>query len=176
MIKHYQDYYWKMGKPVGRGVVDPNASTSYKIIVDPYFKRFSVEKYRTGQLDKVVYDSYLFDFRHLKPREQAAWQRETIQEDENTMTSLLRNIDDRAILIEEQTFEKGQCRSCTIKSIHGLPVSVHKMYYKALNDPFNGVVLYDLEERPIMKKTYETDPETGEFTEVISENWNMEEK
>lgn len=174
MIKHYLDFYWKMGKPVGKKVVEANAPISYKIIIDPYFKRFSVEKYLSGKFEKVVYDSYLLDFRHLKPREQAAWQREIIHEDEHSLISLLRNIDDRAILIEEQTFEKGQCRSCTIKSIHGVPVSTHRMYYQALKDPFDGVILYDLEERPVMKKTYQIDPATGEFTEVMHENWDME--
>jgi len=174
MLKHFQNYYWKNGKPVGRCVIEASAPLSYKIVTDPYYKRFSVEKYLSGVFEKVVYDSYLFDFRHLKPREQAAWLRENLVETQENLTCLLRNQDDRAILTEEHSYLGTYCRSCTIRSIHGILLSTHRMYYKALNDPFDGVILYDLEERPIMKKTYQTDPESGEFTEVISEIWDME--
>ena len=62
-----------MGKPYGRDIIDPTvASTSYKIVSDPYFRRFSVEKYQFLQFEKVVYDSYLLDFRHLTVKDQTA--------------------------------------------------------------------------------------------------------
>lgn len=173
MIKHFKDYYWKAGKPIGKEVIDPSSPISYKIIVDPYFRRFSVEKYLEGTFDRVIYDSYLLDFRHVKPHEQAAWQREITEESDQKMVCFLRNQEDRAILIESHTYENGQARSCTLHSIHGIELSTHRMFYKALNDPFDGVVLYDIENRPIMKKTYEVDSESGEFTTLLSENWEM---
>lgn len=176
MIHHYEGYYWKMGKPYGKNIVDANESNiSYKIVPDPYFRRFSVEKYIHGRFDKIIYDSYLLDFRHLKPIDQMAWQKESLEETENSARSLLRNGDDRAILIENYQFEKNLCRSCIVYSIHGLQLATNRMYYKSLKDPFNGVVVYDLENRPVMMKTYEVDDSTGEFTNLLVEEWNMQE-
>lgn len=175
MFKYFRDYYWRGGKPYGIDVVNPlETSPSYKIIVDPYFKRFSVEKYCDNRFDKVVYDSLLLDFRHLTLINQTAWQREIIEEKEDQTVCLLRNQDDRAILLETLTFEKDQCRSCRMSSVHGLPLSEHRMYYNRLQDPFDGVVLYDLEGRPVMMKLYEVDPLTGEFTTLLKEEWDMQ--
>lgn len=175
MYKYYSDYYWKEGKPYGREAVDPSLTNfSYKIVVDPYFKRFSVEKYHFKQFDKVVYDSMLLDFRHLKLINQTAWQREMLKEEEHLSIFLLRNQDDRAILIETIHYEQQQCRWCQTHSIHGLALANHRMYYKNFNDSFDGVILFDLEDRPVLMKIYETDPQTREFTTLLSEEWNMQ--
>lgn len=175
MFKHFRDYYWKSGKPYGIDVVDPSLiSPSYKIIVDPYFKRFSVEKYLYQNFEKVIYDSLLLDFRHLNLIDQTAWQREVIKEEQKETVCILRNQDDRAILIETLTFENHQCRTCWTSSIHGLPLAVHRMFYSTMQDPFDGVVLYDLEERPVMMKLYECDSVTREFTTLLKEEWNMQ--
>lgn len=175
MIPYYQDYSWRNGKPVGRNVIDPSqisdAPQAYKIVIDPYFKRISVEKYSKGQFKKVVYDSQFLDFRKLKPAEQTAWSRELLQEDPSETIHLMRDHYDRLILRETSRFEQNQCRECRISSIHDVLLSVHRMYYKALGDSFNGVVLFDLEEKPVMLKEYEVDPVTGEFTNLIREEW-----
>lgn len=175
MFKYFRDYYWKAGKPYGREIIDPACHpVSYKIVVDPYYKRFSVEKYHTVLFDRVVYDSLLLDFRHLTQEHQIAWQRELLLEDAQQTTCLLRNQEDRVVLKETLSFEGLHCRSCQTSSVHGLPLATHRMYYKSLQDTFDGVVLYDLEERPVMMKIYETDPLTGEFTNLLSEEWNMQ--
>lgn len=175
MFNHYHDYYWKEGKPYGGQKANPSqAPFSYKIIVDPYYKRFSIEKYQYLHFEKVIYDSCLLDFRHLTVEDQIAWQREVLQERKDVSVCLLRNQEDRAILIETLTFEKGHCRSCTISSAHGIPLSHHHMYYRNLNDSFDGVVLYDIEKHPVMLKVYETDFLTGEFTNLLIEEWNMQ--
>lgn len=175
MFKHFQNYYWKAGKPYGLGVVDPiQAPYSYRIVVDPYYKRFSIEKYRYAGFEKIVYDSLLLDFRHLTLKDQMAWQREVLKEENDQSVCLLRNQEDRAVLMEILTFEQNQCRTCLTSSAHGIPLALHRMYYRSLQDPFDGVILYDLEGRPVMMKTYETDPQTGEFTILLSEEWNMQ--
>lgn len=175
MIKHYQSYYWKKGKPYGRDKIeDPTTSLlSYKIVPDPYYRRFSIEKYKKGKFEKIVYDSFLFDFRHLKPEEQAAWQKELIEENNETTRCLLRNQDDRAVLFETYSFHNDHCRSCMIYSIHGLYVAKNCMYYCHLGDSFNGVVLYDSENQPVMMKTYTFDLTSGEFSNLLSEEWDM---
>lgn len=175
MFKYFQDYYWKAGKPYGVEAVDPfQASSSYKIVADPYYKRISIEKYRYTFFDKIIYDSFLLDFRHLTLKDQIAWERETLKEEKDRSICLLRNQDDRGVLMETLTFEHNQCRSCSTSSVHGIPLSIHRMYYRSLTDSFDGVVLYDVEERPVMMKTYETNPQTGEFTDLLSEEWNMQ--
>lgn len=175
MYKHYKNYYWKMGKPYGAEEVDPSqAPFSYKIVSDPYFRRFSIEKYLLTRFEKVVYDSILLDFRHLSLKDQMAWQREVLKEEEDRTICLLRNQDDRAVLMETLTFDQNHCRTCTTHSVHGILLAVHRMFYRALQDAFDGVVLYDLEGRAVMMKSYETDPLTGEFTNLISEEWNMQ--
>ncbi|MFI0435255.1 MAG: hypothetical protein ACH350_05945 [Parachlamydiaceae bacterium] len=175
MFKYFQDYYWKNGKPYGRNEVNPSVSpTSYKIVVDPYFKRFSIEKYLFSNFDKIIYDSILLDFRLLTLEDQTAWQRERLKEEKNSSTTLLRNQDDRVILTESLIFENNQCRSCIIRSIHGVRLSTHRMYYRHVNDQFDGVVLYDNEERIVMMKIYDIDVLTKEFTNLLFEEWDIQ--
>ncbi|MBA2369157.1 MAG: hypothetical protein H0V82_09065 [Candidatus Protochlamydia sp.] len=170
MIKNYQDYYWKAGKPCGRGT--ENKTHFYRILTDPYGKRYSVEKYSNGSFDVVVYDSLLLDFRHLTPMHQTAWQRERLKEEGNQIHCLLRNQDDRAILLEKHYFELNLCVKCEIFSIHRLLVATQHLYYQSKGDSFNGVILFDLENRPVMKKTYAWDGETSEFSALITEEWD----
>lgn len=175
MFKHYESYYWKGGKPYGVREVDPSLSSfSYKIVSDPYYKRISVEKYRYGQFEKVVYDSRLLDFRYLTLKDQIAWQREILEEKKDQSLCLLRDQEDRAILIETLFFDQDRCRRCMTSSIHGIFLAIHRMYYRCLQDDFDGVILYDSEEHPVMMKTYAIDPITGDFSYLLSENWDMQ--
>ena len=171
MIKNYQDYYWKAGKPCGKGIED--SSRYYRILTDPYGKRYSIEKYSDGAFETIVYDSQLLDFRHLTPMHQTAWQREQLKEEGNKIDCLLRNQDDRAILFETHYFEEHFCVKCEIFSIHRLPLATQKLYYQVKGDAFNGVILFDLESRPVMKKTYEWDLKSGEFSALLTEEWNL---
>jgi len=163
-----------MGEPCGRSVVDPSqAEISYKIVVDPNYKRFSIEKYRKNAFFCVIYDSYLLDFRHLNASDQSSWQKEILSKSAESMECLLRDHEDRAILYETYNFESGRCRSCLTTSIHGFPVAISHMYYCELGDNFNGMIISDIEDRPILKKIYEIDSQTKEFSQLISEDWDM---
>lgn len=168
MHKAYKDYYWKDGKPYGKEVTDDLAGLTYRIVVDPYYKRFSVEEYEEGRFKRLVYDSALFDFRALKRPEYAAWRREPIDEE----NSLIRNEEDRLVLIESYLFEGPVCRGCLVATPHGTPVSYHRMHYEKLGDPFNGVILFDANHKPVMKKIYALTPETEEFGELLQEIWS----
>jgi hypothetical protein len=175
MFKHFRDYYWNAGKPYGIENIHPSQiSPSYKIVSDPYYKHISIEKYRDDHFEKVIYDSFLLDFRHLTLKDQIAWEREILKEEKNQTICLLRNQDDRVILIETLSFEQNLCRTCLTSSVHGIPLSIHRTYYRYFEDPFDGVVLYDFEGRPVMMKIYETDQKTGEFTQLLTEEWNMQ--
>lgn len=175
MFSHYHDYYWKDGKPYGKDKTEPALSShSYKIVSDPYFKRISIEKYHFTQFDKIIYDSYMLDFRHLTLKDQMAWRREVLNESEHETVCILHNEDDRAVLFETLTFEGDLCRCCRTSSIHAIPLSQHQMYYSHLNDPFNGLILFDIEHRPVMLKTYEFDLVSNEFTNLELEEWNMQ--
>lgn len=174
MHKCYRNYYWKAGKPYGQELVVPESPLAYKIVTDPYGKRYSIEKYREGQFESVVYDSLLLDFRHLTAANQMAWQRENLKEEETCIVCLLRNQEDRAILLETHHFDKGVCLSCDICSIHGLSLATQRLYYQSKHHPFDGVVLFDLENRPVMMKTYQVDPLSGEFTTLLTEEWDMQ--
>ncbi len=74
MTKYYLDYFWKNGRPQGLKQVSFEQfqleKNTYKVVADPYYKRISVERYSLGMFEGVVYDSALFNFRHLKPAEQ----------------------------------------------------------------------------------------------------------
>lgn len=173
MNMHFCDYYWKAGKPYGRDKVNFDQPASYKIIADPYYKRICVEKYAYGKFTGIVYDSLLLDFRHLQSPDHLAWQREILKEEKDKTVCLLRNQDDRVIFLESLYFEGHLCRSCILHSVHGVHLSTHSMYYESLQDSFNGVILYDIEKRPVMKKSYTVNTFTGEFEELILEEWDM---
>lgn len=172
MTKHYIDYVWKEGKPYGIGQADPSTKTSYKVVADPYNKRISVEQYLDRKFVATIYDSGIFDFRHLRSPDIALWEREVIEEGADYLTCLIRNQDDRVILRETTRFEQGLCRECLIYSPHGILVSRHRMHYTHSQDSFDGVVLYDANDHVVMQKQYKTNAETGEFTDLIKEEWS----
>jgi hypothetical protein len=173
MTKFYRNYIWKKAIPYGIEEVQEGAECAYKIPSDPYRKRIAVEEWRNGKFFRVVYDSALFDFRHLQPADQNAWQKVNVLETKETVTSQIRNQDDRTILIEVYHFEGGICRSCMTSSAHGIPVSQQKMYYIAHGELFNGVILSDMSGRPVMFKSYKCDETTGEYTDLLKEEWDM---
>lgn len=175
MTRHFRDYVWKKGTPHGRVPVEgKNEDISYKIVADPYGKRISIEKYRLGIFDSVVYDSLLLDFRTLNPVSHSAWQTEPLEAAHAGSVYLIRNQDDRLLFKETYVFQGNLCRECHIASAHGIPLSCHKIFYESLNDPFNGVILYDTNWRTVMIKKYEPNPLTGEFETLIEENWDCE--
>lgn len=172
MTKHYQNYAWKDGIPYGVHEIDPSSEVSYKIVMDPYWKRISIEKYLKGYFEGIIYDSILLDFRHLKPSEQMAWQRTVVSETTEMTSCLIRNQDDRVLFIEEY-YKNNECH---VKSAQGILLSIHKIYYEANGDPFNGVILYDINEHPVMFKKYDIDPLVGDFGELLEECWHLADK
>lgn len=171
-MTHYRDYVWKNRIPCGTGVVDPAQEASYKIVMDPYRKRVSIEHYEMGKFAGIAYDSAIFDFRKLEPIQQMAWQREAISEQPTETICLIRDQDDRIILIETQLFEKDLCRECRLVSPQGIEVSTHRIFYRSLHDPFDGVILFDANAHPVMLKRYQVGEE-GNFTDLIEERWDF---
>lgn len=172
MSKHYRDYIWKEGIPYGIEAINPSTPLTYKIPMDPYRKRITIEKYVDGHFESIVYDSAFLDFRHLKPAEQTAWQKVIVSENEQKVVAAIYNQDDRLILFETYSFEKKFCRSCLSTSGQGIPLSNQKMYYKALGDPLNAVILFDINAHPVTFKRYEEDGDSGEFGELVEEIWD----
>lgn len=181
-MKNYDDYVWRKGKPYGtsenrllKDSPSPFSSnrTSYKILSDPYYKRISIEKYVDEAFLGIVYDSALFDFRSLHLEHQTAWQKVLIRETADSAICQIRNHDDRLILIEEYAFVKQHCRECRSFYPHGILISIQKIYYQSLGDSFDGTILYDSNSHPVICKTYQIDPLTGEFSQMIEEEWDM---
>lgn len=172
MTKHYSDYVWKGGIPYGINLSTSNPTT-YKIVMDPYKKRISIEKYESLEFVRLIYDSALLDFRHLKPLEQTAWQKTPVKESPKSILSHIRNQDDRLLFFEECFFEGEYCRECYVTSPHGQLLSIHKMYYEALNDAFNGVILFDSNQHSVMQKKYSIN-ETGTFDKLLHEHWDFD--
>jgi hypothetical protein len=175
VTQYYKDYLWKNGQPYGLHPCskDESCDTSYKIASDPYHKRISVEKYVNRSFSSIIYDSALFDFRHLKQGERLAWQKTSVQEEENSAISHIRNQDDRLILIENYRFEKGLCRECQAYAPFGILISTQKIFYQNLGDPFNGVILFDSNGYSVMSKHYAFDEATREFSELLNEDWEI---
>ncbi len=174
MTKFYKDYTWKEGAPYGIQPLDlpEEVENSYKVVSDPYGKWRSVELYLWGKFNKIIYDSQLLNFRKLHPSEQIGWERELIAETEESSKYLIRNQDDRVVLLEEQFFQNGDCVTCMISSPHGTLLSVHRMFYEVRGDAFNGVILCDANDRPVMQKKYTVDECSGQFMDLLEECWN----
>lgn len=168
--QHFLNYFWKKGRPVGVRPCPLETGESYKILSDPYLKRFSVELYQTGKFTEIVYDSALFDFRLLHAEDLDSWQRNMIEESPETTRSFLRNMDDRIVLIEECHFQNNQCVGCTLFSPHGILIAEQKIFKTEFSDPYNGVVLFDRTGRPIVIKRYAID-EQGSFATLLEELW-----
>ena len=169
MHKAYKDYYWKDGKPYGRELTSSLSGITFRIVIDPYHARYSLEEYEYGKFKRLIYDSAFFDFRHLRRPEHATWQKELLTES----TTLIRNHDDRVILTETYEFENTLCRTCRLSTANGLLLSTHRLYYESLGDKFNGVILYDTNNKPILKKTYTFDSDSQAFTDLIQESWEV---
>lgn len=174
MSKHYEDYFWKGGAPIGlRPLSAPLKSISYKIPSDPYHKRISIEKYIDGTFSEIIYDSALFNFRHLTPTHQTSWEKTLISEKADQIHCQIRDQDDRLILIEEYIFEKNFCRTCRAYSPLGIHISTQKIFYTLFKEPFNGLILYDKNMHPVMSKRYEWDDELQQFSTLLEEQWEM---
>lgn len=170
-MKLYRDYIWKMGLPYG---VEPvEGSEGYKIVMDPYRKRVCIEHYTLKAIPDIIYDSALLDFRHLRQPEHAAWQKSVVSETKDQVVCLIRDQNDRLLFIETHAFTDNLCRSCRVTSPHGIELSRHQMFYTLLNDPFDGVILYDSHGHPVMCKRYTYDKESQQFTQLLEESWQM---
>jgi hypothetical protein len=174
MTVFYEDYVWKNGFPYGIRSMSENIKKDilFKIASDPYHKRVSIEKYYNGKFSSIIYDSALFDFRHLKFGEQLAWQKTSINESENQAICHIRNQDDRLVLIEEYRFEKNLCRECQAFSPFGVLISIQKISYKIFEDSFDGVTLFDNNNHKVMSKSYQFDEKKREFTMLLKEEWS----
>lgn len=164
MINRFNSYYWKDGKPYGK---DLNDKGPFRIVVDPYYKRFSIEFYEGENFKKIIYDSNLFDFRSLKDPRQASWIKMPLSQNE----SLLKNQEDRIVLKETYSFEKDRPRHCQYSIPQGIAVAYHKLSYSDLGDAFDGVTLFDMNDVPVMQKKYKF--VNGEFTELVQESWQL---
>lgn len=171
MITYFSDYCWKNGKPVGKGVLlEPYPDhTYYKIVADPYYRRISVEGYRQGRWESLIYDSIWLDFRKLNERDQLAWQKEVIAETATTIDSLIRDQDDRVVLLEKHFFKDNIPVECGIYSPQGIHLATQKMHYMPWGESFNGVTLWDSTGRVVLKKVYEFDENLFEFTLLLEE-------
>ncbi|NGX58051.1 MAG: hypothetical protein K940chlam3_00952 [Chlamydiae bacterium] len=170
----YQDYLWKNGVPVGTTKLKAPSEEGpcFKIINDPYHKHYSLELYQNRVYDCTIYDSLILDFRKLNLTEQTAWRKEVIEQTDKKLVILIRDMDDRVIYMEHHQFEGTFCRACNVYSSHNWLTSVHKLFYQALDDEFNGLVLYDPYEKPIMVKQYAVNTQQ-EFTDLKLEEWDM---
>lgn len=170
----FQDYFWKEGIPIG---LRPRKGVSllprhYKIVTDPYRKRWVVEKYTEGVWEGVIYDSALFDFRRLKIMAEEPWERETICRTREQETILLRDPEDRLVAREIFSFQGGKQKRWELQSIHGIPICSHTLFSTLWGDSFSGLVLRDREGRMILWKQYELDPNTHAFSKLVRESWD----
>jgi hypothetical protein len=168
----FLDYYWSNGVPKGLKPLDTPAECCFKIFSDPYRKRYIIEKYNKTLFQGIVYDSYLFDFRSLKKKEeQEGWMREKVTESLETQRNIIRALDERVLLVEDAQFQESRCASCRWLSPHGIWLATQIMCRVDQGRPFDGAALYDTENHPVVIKKYQIDPATGEFTYLIEEVW-----
>ncbi len=164
----YNDYYWDQGVPKGRKVQGLQGKTTFKILCDPYRKRYSVEEYEGKNFQKILYDSALFDFRSLFKGEDASWQREILSETSTSALTLIRNMEERIVLKEELHYNsEGNCTSCTLYSCHGVLLGNQIIFDRAQGAPFNGVEFRDLSNRVVLQKEYEKNQQTGAFETLL---------
>lgn len=176
MTLYYRDYFWKNGIPYGIGAVDPLSyeEPTYKIVMDPYRKHISIEKYQKNAFQKIIYDSVFLNFRHLKNEDHRAWQKITVDETDEKVVCHLKDQDDRLVFEEIYFFKGNLCHECHAISPHGILISVQHMLYKKFQDPCNGVILYDSNHHPVVFKEYVFDEDTHAFTDLIEAKWNMQ--
>ena len=154
----YQNYRWKNKVPIGQkklSAVDANKyDRSYKIIHDPYKKHFSIECYSLGIFSHIIYDSNLLDFRLLCYKKQTTWEKECLDKNSGVQQAYIRNHDDRLLCIEKYYFEGNLCRHCHIFSPHDILLCKQKMFYKSLNDTWNGMVLIDNNKQTVLYQVF----------------------
>jgi len=169
MFPYCSDYTWQDGLPTPLDRVEP-ASTEecYRVVHDPYRKRVTLERYRLGRFDGVGYDSALLDFRNLGEAQQTAWRKEMEEE-----RGIIRDENDRALLIETYEFEGERCRSCHLTSPQGISIGVQRLYYEDFGDSFSGVVLLDAWEHPVLLKRYALSSD-GTYGKLLEERWDMQ--
>jgi hypothetical protein len=165
-MEFYLKFSWKNGTPFGIDPVQGAVPVAYRVIKDPYRKRFSVERYHNLIYQSTVYDSGVFDFRKLRSAEQKVWRREEIEQG-----ALIRDEDDRVILRERYFFLGDVCQELELRSAQDLLVARQTMYYSSLGDPFDGALLFDLEGGVILWKKYALESETNQWSHVISQGW-----
>jgi len=153
------DYGWVKGSP--RRITEGD---NFFIRSDPYGKRILIEQYEKGKFLKLIHDSSLLDYRKLNPREQLGWSREELSNNR----FLLRDREHTPTLIEEQIYEGERPRECRYYSPHLLYLGHQKIFYEALADPFNGVILYDILGKPVLTKKYALLSD-GSFGELLVE-------
>lgn len=165
------DYCWKNGKPVGKEPLRSDGSDQpyYKIVIDPYFKRISVEQYKNNFWYSTVYDSLLLDFRKLSEREQLSWQKTIQSSDAENVECVIRDHEDRVICIEKHRLNQSLPVECKLYSPLGALLAMQKISYSVKGDAFNGVTLFDATGRPVREKRYEWDPHAQEFTALLSD-------
>ncbi|WP_213106173.1 hypothetical protein [Candidatus Protochlamydia amoebophila] len=156
MHKNYQNYFWK-GRPKSLNLLNEVRSYSYKIVTESYGKWYFIEKYNFGAFEKIIFDSLLLlDFRYLNSIHQNAWQRKQFNKESTQIQCLLRNQEDRATFFKTHCFDNQNCTFCKIHPTHGLLSAFQKLYYQNKQDVFNRFVLFNLENHPVMIKTYQT--------------------
>lgn len=173
MSGYFRNYFWKEGIPYGVDPLSEPSATSYKIPMDPYRKKISIEKYVWGDFFTQVYNSELLDFRTLKAENQQAWERTPLAKSEGTK-SIIRDQNDRVILIEEYEFRNHRCVECRIFSPHEVLIATQNIYFKEFNDAFDGVILRDANGHQVMRKEYEMNQQTKEFGDIIKTVWDMQ--
>jgi len=146
-MKSYRDYIWENGFPYGKEETEDLGGITYKIIKDGYEKRINVEKYQDGKYHSTLYDTLLLDFRKLNPREQKAWRKEIIEETEDRLIAILRDIDDRVIHKEICLYENGEVVEARTFTPHGQLLAISKLHA-------NGVTLYDPEGKVVLEQEF----------------------
>ncbi|CRX37813.1 hypothetical protein [Estrella lausannensis] len=171
----YRDYVWIKGKPQGRE--NPpgqqlDTTSRYKIVRDPYGKRHSVELYKDGKFQGIIYDSHLFDFRLCVSKMESSWQKIDAELVDHHPASLIRDQDDRTIAEERYIFAHGLCTECHIHYPGGPLVAVQKMFYEGASEEPSAVALFDQHFKPVGIKIFGSEaPEKG-FT-CTYESWDM---
>ncbi len=158
MFHIHAKYRWERGKPIGEKL----SESGFRILSDPYGKRFMIEEVAVGDFQRIIYDSLLFDFRKLQEREQVGWSKEWISDEQ----LLVRDRDHLPLFIETYQYEGDRPKSCQLSTPHGLLFANQEI----ISDPFHGVILKDLLGQVIMKKEYEVD-DNGEFTTLLKQEY-----
>jgi hypothetical protein len=172
LFPYFTDYRWENGSPTGIEKADIGSAPSvcYRIVSDTYQHRIVIEAYAEGSFSTVIYDSKLLDFRSLAAPAHPVWKKDLLKESDSEVVVLLRDENDIPVVIERNHFENGRILSCDMTTPQGTQISKQKFYYASSADPFNGLTLFDGNDRPVMQKNYAVD-EHDTFTDLLNVNW-----